>query len=565
MEKISQERVNKHQNIILLLILLLGGLLRFTLLSKLPAGFHSQEALIGYRSYLLLNTGKDEIGRNLPLIFTSFYGYQLPVQTYITSLSVGIFGLSKFSVRFPEAFFGSFALLAIYGLAQIIFSRKIALWTAFLAAVSPWTVFASHVAFHQGLSFSFFIIGLYFLVRKKNKVFDICLSTIFFILSLYCTETTWFIIFPLFVFLIFIKNDVFNKKKVKIVLMIVLILFLPLLISYSKLPSFKQSLINSNFSLFTDVGIQNGINSMRGDELKSGNPIIGKIFYNKLFWASKYIEKYLGQYSPYYYFAKGDQNVLNGLWNFGPVCLIFIVPGIYGLIQILRKKDKKSMLLFIWFTIAVFIPAFAKSSPDQSRLIYTCPVVFMIIAYGMVNIKNKLIISALSILIIINLLVVYYDAVFKEPLREQDIFYYNFDNISQELKDVMGNYDTIYLSDGYTPDPMPLFLFYSKYPAEKYFERNSGNKISYHNWINKLNKITVGDFNNFSVLPEEKVLYFATDYEVNNRLNQYIYIKNKNESDNPCYRIEKVFNNLSGQVVMNKIIGNNNCILKKNE
>lgn len=565
MEKISQERVSKHQNIILLLILLLGVFLRFELLSKLPVGFHSQEALVGYRSNLLINTAKDELGRNLPLIFTSFFGYQLPVQTYITSLSVGIFGLSKFSVRFPEAFFGSLTVLAIYGLAQIFFNKKIALWAAFVAAVSPWTVFVSRVAFSQGLSFSFFIIGLYFLAKKKNGMFEIYSSSVFFTLSLYSNELTWFIIFPLLSLLVFVKNGVFNKKRVKTVLIIILLLFLPLFINYLKLPSFKQNLINNNFDLFTDVGIQNGINSMRGSELNTGNPIIGKIFYNKLFWVSKYIEKYLGQFSPYFYFAKGDQNVLNGFWNFGPVCLIFIIPGIYGLILIIRKKENKLLLLFIWFAVAALIPAFAKNSPDQGRLIYTCPVIFMIIAYGMVNIKNKLIISVLIILITINLVIVYYDAVFKEPLREQNSFYYNFDKISEELNDEIDNYDRIYLSDGYAPDPMPLFLFYSKYPPMKYFESNSNNKISYRYWLNKLEKIIIGDINKVSTSKGEKVLYFATDTEINNRLKKYVHIKSKEETESPCYQVEKVFFNLKNEVIMNKIVANNNCILRINE
>ncbi|EKD95597.1 MAG: hypothetical protein ACD_24C00433G0001, partial [uncultured bacterium] len=54
---------------ILLLIVLLGGALRFYQLASVPPSLARDEVSVGYNAYSILKTGKDEYGRIFPLSF----------------------------------------------------------------------------------------------------------------------------------------------------------------------------------------------------------------------------------------------------------------------------------------------------------------------------------------------------------------------------------------------------------------------------------------------------------------------------------------------------------------
>jgi len=152
--------------IFLILILLIGIAFRITALSDYPKGFYPQEALLGYRAFLLSNLGKDELNRVRPLLFVSSQDYQLPVSTYLILPFVKIAGLSKFTVRLPFAIAGVLSIVGIFLLGKILFKNdehsNLPYLLAFLMAINPWGVFLSRTANSEGLGFVFFIFGLYF-------------------------------------------------------------------------------------------------------------------------------------------------------------------------------------------------------------------------------------------------------------------------------------------------------------------------------------------------------------------------------------------------------------------
>ena len=74
-------------NKILLLVLLLASVLRFSVISKVPPSLNWDEVSHGYNAYSILKTGKDEWGVLLPTIFRAYGDYKLPVYIYITAIS----------------------------------------------------------------------------------------------------------------------------------------------------------------------------------------------------------------------------------------------------------------------------------------------------------------------------------------------------------------------------------------------------------------------------------------------------------------------------------------------
>jgi 4-amino-4-deoxy-L-arabinose transferase-like glycosyltransferase len=176
----------------LLLIMLLGFVLRVFYLDKYPPGISWDEVSHGYNAYSILQTGKDEWGKFLPLSNFRAYGdYPLSLNLYLTIPSIAISGLNEFSIRFPHALLGTLTIAASYFLAfGITKSKKISLLTSLLVAIEPFNWFLSRFVAQSNLSVFFLTAALAaFFNREKNKIL-MPLSVIFLGLTLYSYHTT---------------------------------------------------------------------------------------------------------------------------------------------------------------------------------------------------------------------------------------------------------------------------------------------------------------------------------------------------------------------------------------
>lgn len=88
----------------LLFILLIGAVIRFYKLGKVPAGLYIDEAAQGYSAYSILRTGKDEFGMYFPIMFRSFTDLKTSIYAYLFVPWVPVLGLTSFAVRFPSFF-----------------------------------------------------------------------------------------------------------------------------------------------------------------------------------------------------------------------------------------------------------------------------------------------------------------------------------------------------------------------------------------------------------------------------------------------------------------------------
>src|SRR6185437_281404 len=128
-----------------LLIFFIGSFFRFYQLGTVPGSMDWDEVSFGYNAYSVLNIGKDEYGASYPLLFRAFGEYKQPVYAYLDVLSIGLFGLTSFAVRFPSAFFGSISIVFVYLLVfelfkKYKFAKNLALLTMLFYAVSPWSI-----------------------------------------------------------------------------------------------------------------------------------------------------------------------------------------------------------------------------------------------------------------------------------------------------------------------------------------------------------------------------------------------------------------------------------------
>ncbi|MDO8609647.1 MAG: hypothetical protein Q7R95_03800, partial [bacterium] len=102
--------MNRYIFIIILILTILGGFLRFYGITKNPVSLSIDEVAFGYNAYSILKTGRDEYGKFLPLSFKSTGDYKNPVPIYSMVPSIAIFGLNEFGSRFPTALIATLSI-----------------------------------------------------------------------------------------------------------------------------------------------------------------------------------------------------------------------------------------------------------------------------------------------------------------------------------------------------------------------------------------------------------------------------------------------------------------------
>lgn len=161
---------NKIYLLLIFLIITIGLLLRIVGLEQSPPSLGFDEAALGYNSYSLLKTARDEYGNFLPLSLRSFNDFKPALYSYLTVPFIYLFGLNATAVRMTSAVAGTISLLFLYLLLKKYIDHKwLRLVLFFILSMEPWRLHFSRNAFETNLSAMFFGIGSYLLLVTKNK------------------------------------------------------------------------------------------------------------------------------------------------------------------------------------------------------------------------------------------------------------------------------------------------------------------------------------------------------------------------------------------------------------
>lgn len=447
------------------IIISLGVLLRVLWLGNYPAGFHSEEARLGYRGRLISQDLRDETGRKLPLFFTSFSGYEFPLASYLVAISVRLFGSGEAAVRFPFAVSGSLAIFAFYNLVKNFFpeKRSIVIWSTLVFALSPWLVFLSRTVSDWALAFHLSLIGIWILTQISKH----------------------------------------SSRKVPIFLAsAVIIISTIVIVMYFRLPGSMAELKNNDMGFFQSLAITNSINQFRGHDNESGNPMLGKLLYNKSYFAISLLGSLFASISPRFYFAAGDTNPLHGLTNFGPIPVVLLPIFFYGLwLFLIEDPDNKTKKIIIALAFLFFlIPStIDKNSPNQEKLIFVFPFISLMIGQGASRLKRRwscLLIICLSF----NLIYIANDALAKEPVRSQAVWEYGIKDLATYLNQVSPRFDRVYLSDNYSPDIGSHLAYYLNIKTRL-------TTFSPKSRIDTIRNIQIGNFRDWKVSSSENVLF----------------------------------------------------------
>lgn len=503
----------RREYIGLILILLLAVFLRFWQLGKNPPSLTWDEAAWGYNAYSLGIDAKDEFGRFLPLNYLESFGdFKPPVYAYLDIIPVKILGLTELAVRFPSAFFGVLTVLVTYFLTKRIFWNSkskgmYALFSALFLAISPWHIMLSRAAFEANVATFFLVGGIWlFLGGMQEKKWNIILSAVFFVISIYTFNTARIVAPLLILFLgfVFRKKLIENIKQTLLAILVGLLLLLPTL---GFLFSSQASLRFKEVNIFTDIDVVKTSNQ----EIINDSSKWSRIIHNRrVGYAISYLKHYFDNLNPSFLFINGDGNPKFSTQNIGQMYLWDLPFFIAGILFLLKRKEGEWWIVPAWLLMAIIPAATARETPHALRIETTLPTFQIFIAYGFVqlllymkkNVKffEKLVIF-MGLLLFANFFYFFRNYVVHYSYEFSGEWQYGYKDSISYVKSVEKNFKNIYITSD-MGRPYIYYLFYVKtdpriFRADSVVRRDAFgfvtvDRFGKYNFLNGVTKIDNG-------------------------------------------------------------------------
>lgn len=388
----------------LILLIIFAFILRIINFSH--PSFTAEEARIAHRGYTLAKYGTDEIGRKFPLIFNSLDDYQLPLVSYIAMIGIAIFGKTDLGARVPFIFIGMILVFLIYKIGNTFSTNsKLGLISAFIVATSPTLIFLSKTP-NNAIVLSFIFTYLFYLLIN-NKGLKFIIPTI--AVAVLVSKFAWFILLPFLLFTRIFKSNPTYNRQFSISVFFALLIVGSVFLIFLTIPQSKRSLVENNFTIFSDITIINGINALRGQGIQSDWPgLVEKLLFNKLHFLTIGILHWLSHFlNPALYFGQFDGSGKMSYSYLGAWTKVLIIPAILGVFSIVKKGDRKSKLFLLLPLILTFPSALIYPNYTLDLAVLALPFMAIVIALGCLQIfqVNKLWATAGFFLIIFELII----------------------------------------------------------------------------------------------------------------------------------------------------------------
>lgn len=524
----------KVQKLAIIIVFLISVILRFYKLGEIPPSIDWDEAAIGYNAYSILKTGKDEFGESFPLAFRSFNDYKPPLYIYLTVPAVALFGLTEFAVRLPSAIFGSLTILVTYLLIKELFevqdltTKWLPLVTAGLLAISPWHLYFSRVGFEANIGVFLNVLGvLLFILGIKRNTWYLYFSAIVFSIGLYAyhSERVFIPLLVLGLFVIYRKQLIRYKKEVVISGIIGFIIIFPL-INIVLRPQGLSRLRGT--SVYSEQITLLRRSAAKLKLAKEKEDILGIVFANRrVIYVLKLVEGYLSPFNFNWLFINGDQprHKAPGVGLLYWWELPFLLVGFYYFAKSKRNKKAK-YLVSLWFLISPVPASPTTGLPHAVRTLVFLPTFQIFVAFGITSLfflhfypstksttrtnagmnwqdvvlwyemfvrkrviegitvvksrglhkkKARMLLSFLYLIFMLFNVTYFFHQYFVHlPMEFSEYWQYGYKQTVDYVKGNYDKYDKIIVSKN-LEQPHIFFLFFLKYPPEKYIKEGGTN------------------------------------------------------------------------------------------
>ncbi len=462
--------------IFVLVVLVLAIFTRLYKLGEAPHGFYVDEAGQGYSAYSILKTGKDEFGKEYPIVFRSLTDFKTPVYIYLIVPFIPVFGLNEFTVRFPSFLFSIMTIPVLYFLIKHLSGKKyLAMLSILLLSISPWHILFGRTNFECNVALFFFLSGVLFFYKALNKPIFFLASALMFAIAIPAYHSQR-IITPLTIIALALKyhKEIFIRKNLTYLSLggiLGLLISLPTL-SIASTPGFLARA--SGLNIFTHV------RQMPSGFLENYNGIFS-FFINGSWFLSirEFLALYLSYLSPRYMFILGDYGPRS---SFPELSTFFVWQAplyIWGL-YILIKNKKVSELKFLILALLFISPLPAAVTRDPYSTIRSLPLVvpqIIIIALAIEDIYQKIKSYKLRIIFIFIFVIITIYSLFKlySSIVILNEFYRGkyWDYGWKEAVEVINEYQHLpIVIDNARGDPYLHIAFFLGYDPVKYQKEN---------------------------------------------------------------------------------------------
>lgn len=486
----------KTSRVTFLLIVAFGFLVRAVWIGALPPSLNWDEVSLGYNAYSILKTGADEWGKVFPAIFRAYGDYKLPVYIYLTAISELFFGLSVFAVRLPSLLAGTSLIVFTYQLAGKVFKdRKVALFSALLVVIEPWSLFFSRAALEANVAIALIVSGVYFLIVGIEKR-SCCLPLGVLLLGL----SVWtynsarvFVPLLLFVFAAIYRSQIASIKKntFTIVSGVLLILFF--------VPMFVQLGQSSGMARYANLQLVDAGAVGKIIEMRESSPLpsgINRLVFNRAtFFLIQFAGNYAKHFSPGYLFLRGGDNYQFSVPGWGLLYAVNAPFFAVGLVKLARKylKRKNALLLIAWFLLAPIASSITTGSPHALRAIVMLPIPMMLSAVGVKASIDRFSrlkwMFAIYIIAVIISFADYANFYVKDYRKNYSwVWQYGYEQAVGVIRNRYHNYEKIVITKKYG-EPHEFVLFYFPWEPAAYQEQD---KIRYFQsnwyWVDRFDK-----------------------------------------------------------------------------
>lgn len=482
--------VKKHRSLFILICLTLIALfLRLYRLSDTPPALNWDEISHGYNAFSLIQTGSDEWGHRLPLLFRAFGDFKLPIYIYLTTISISLFGLTPLAVRLVSVLAGTLAVPLIYFLTLEFFPKKkihifkkrlpLSLMAATLLTFMPWHFFLSRPALEANLALTFLMAAMLFLHRGLKKPSAYLLSALFFGLSLH-TYNSARVFVPLILlafFLIYRCRLKFNRQHILPVLILALF-FAP--VAY-------QFFDGSGTARYQKLAILSDANVFQIGEarVKSSLPSwMSRLVHNRpVFFMSHLVGNYLSYFSLGFFTQTNNPQTQFSIPGQHLLTISGYVLAAVGLYYLLSSlKHRRYQLLLAWLLLAPVPAAITSGSPQAIRPLFMIPVLVLLMIMALNKLLSPVLNSRQRLISLSIILFVYlfcFGTYFKEYFTNYRVQYspswqYGYSQLYQYLDDYDGDVDKIFITKRYG-EPHIFYAFYHHTDPHKLWPNSDDN------------------------------------------------------------------------------------------
>jgi len=481
----------------LLFILAAAAFLRLYNLSVNPPSLFGDELDLGYHAYSILHTARDYQGNFLPIHFHSLAEWRTPLYLYSAVPTVAAFGITPLGVRLPAAIFGILSVMAIYLLVKELFSYElrvaglkqysspetrhgetVAILSALLMAIAPWSLQYSRAGFEVTEMLFFLIMGIYLFLKSLDKPQYLWLSVASLALTpwVYSTAKLFTPLLLIFLFLLY-RREIWKlpKRYTLYAILAGLVVGVPIAISTlfgGGAQRFNYISIFSDPTMVSEIGNERTtLARIRGEEGAGLSPkLTDRLISNKFtYWGDKFVSNYLQAYSTDFLFIKGDPDPRQSVGT-GQLYRIEIIALLSGLAFFFFEKGrdpKVKLLMAFWFVFAAVPSTITVGGGNHAtRLILLLPPLIFFISVGWVGLYRiisirykKLFAFGVLTLYLVCAVFYFHNYYTTYPWSSERWWHYGWGPAITEIKAIDSGYDRVIIS----MSGEPAWIFFAGY------------------------------------------------------------------------------------------------------